>query len=242
MQKFGPRDFVIKLGTFGTVFTRGLPEDHQLRNPATARVFSAVISQGVVTESDFTSPADGDALQQCFRNGWLHTDKLPIGQPGEFGFFFTSPLHRWYVEWKLFDTLPAIPFEAVDILKFVVDVVSKFSPHLLSAKRRIGPGGIWRPPEAQYQDEFYRGCHRCSNGSLVTFPEFGTAKGRVDFYIPSKQWGVELLRDGDRLSQHCGQFSKSGTYTTTLPLSDYIILDCRTTRPTLPHPSKCICF
>jgi len=54
--------------------------------------------------------------------------------------------------------------------------------------------------EAQYQDEFYRCCHTHSNGSLVTFPEFGTAKGRVDFYIPAKQWGVELLRDGDQLA------------------------------------------
>jgi len=45
---------------------------------------------------------------------------------------------------------------------------------------------------------------------------------------------VELLRDGDGLAQHSGRFSQSGSYA-TLPLDDYIILDCRTTRPMRKH-------
>jgi hypothetical protein len=75
--------------------------------------------------------------------------------------------------------------------------IARFPRRLLSTKRRIGPGCIQRPPErrtrldigpqAQYQDEFYHCCHAYSNGSLITFPEFGTAKRRVDFYIPSRQ-------------------------------------------------------
>jgi hypothetical protein len=98
---------------------------------------------------------------------------------------------------------------------------------------------IQQPPEAQYQDEFYRSCHAYSDGLLRTFPEFGTTKGRADFYIPSMQWGVELVREGDRLEQHSGRFSRSGSYASTLLLSDYIILDFRNTRPEHPHPSKC---
>lgn len=74
----------------------------------------------------------------------------------------------------------------------------------------------------------------------MTFPEFGTGKGRVDFYIPSRRWDVELLRDGDRLDQHHGRFSDSGSYGTTLALEDYIVLDCRYTVPRYPHRSMCI--
>ena len=51
---------------------------------------------------------------------------------------------------------------------------------------------------------FYRCCHTLSNGSLVTFPEFGTAKGLgcVDFYIPARHWGTKLLLgDGDQLEK-----------------------------------------
>ena len=111
---------------------------------------------------------------------------------------------------------------------------------MLSTTRRVSSGGyVQRPPEAQYQDEFYRCCHTLSNGSLVTFPEFGTAKGRVDFYIPAKEWGVELLRDGDQLAQHAGRFSSlTGSYVTTLSLKDYIILDCCTTQPRTCYPRK----
>jgi hypothetical protein len=204
-----------------------------------ARVFSSVLSTGVVTDAEFTAEDDKAALSQCFHTGWLHTDKLDhIGRPDEFGYFFASPLHRWYIEWKLQDIFPATPLKAVDILEFIIGVIAEFSPSKLSTERRMGPGGIQRPPEAQYQDEFYRCCHTYSSGSLLTFPEYGTAaKGRVDFYIPTKQWGVELLRDGDRLAQHSGRFSPtSGSYETTPHLSDYIILDCRVTTPTVAHP------
>ena len=97
-------------------------------------------------------------------------------------------------------------------------------------------GYVQQPPEAQYQDEFYRSCHICLEGSLVTFPEFGTAKGWVDFYIPSKKWGVELLCDSDQLAQHSGRFSALGSYTTQLELLDYIILDCCKTCPRVRHP------
>jgi len=64
----------------------------------------------------------------------------------------------------------------IDILKFVIDVI-------FSAPRRIDLGRVQDPPEAHYQDELYRCCHTHSNGSLVTIPQFGTAEGRVDFYI-----------------------------------------------------------
>jgi hypothetical protein len=142
-----------------------------------------------------------------------------------------------FVEWKLQLLVPPKPIESNSILHFVLDVITRFSPDLLSAERRISAGCIQRLPEAQYRDEFYRCCH----GSLITLPEYGSAQGRVDFYIPSKDWGVELLRDGNQLGEHWGRFSsESGSYGTTMSLSDFIILDCRNTRPMCKHPSMCI--
>ena len=80
-------------------------------------------------------------------------------------------------------------FQANSLLDFVIDVFHLFSPRLLSAERKIGPSCIQRLPEAQYQDELYRCCHTLSKGSVVTFPEFGTAKGRVDFIFLPKAGG-----------------------------------------------------
>ena len=218
------------------VFRRGLPPDDALRVPAVACVFSAVLCTGSVQSTDFTAEDNSSALQLCFSEGWLHTDYID----NKTQYFFPSSLHRWYVEWKLWGVLDTT-FHASNILDFVIDVISIFSPQMLLTTRRVSAAGHQRSPQAQYQYEFYRCCHTRSNGSLVTFPEFGTAKGRVEFYIPAKQWGVELVRDGDRLAQHSGRFSsQTGTYGTTLPLTDHIILDCRTTTPRLPQPGRII--
>jgi len=116
--------------------------------------------------------------------------------------------------------------------------MSCFSPTRLAETRRLASGGSQQIPEAHYQDEFYMNCHICSKGSILSFPECGTMEGRVDFYIPAKEWGVELLREGDRLAQHSGRFSSNGSYQKDLSLSDYIILDCRQTYPKVPHPCK----
>jgi hypothetical protein len=173
-------------------------------------------------------------LDRCHRSGWLHADQI---LPGIVGYTFPTPLHRWFVEWKLFGSTATTPTQAT-ILEFSIEVIRRFSPLNLSNERRIGAGFIQRPPEAQYQDEFYRCCHELSKGSTVFFPEFGGEKGRVDFYIPSMKWGVELLRDGNALQEHCGRFSTTGKYTKTLDVVDYIILDFRNTNVTAKHPSS----
>jgi hypothetical protein len=86
------------------IFGREPPSDGDLKAPAVARVFSSVLRTGSVADIDFTSEDDTSTLQQCFRNGWLHTDKfLDDG----IKYFFPSSLHRWYVEWKLWDVASA---------------------------------------------------------------------------------------------------------------------------------------
>jgi hypothetical protein len=231
---------VEKLEKSSCISMRGFLPNKELQDASIARIFSAVLCTGVVMDSDFTTDDEKKALSQCFHSGWLHTDKLDdVGRRYKFGYFFASSLHHWYVEWKLWDNIPGIPFIATNILDFVVDVIHEFSPCLLTTEQMIGPSYIQSLPKAQYQDKFYHCCHSRANGSLVTFPEFGISQsGRADFYIPAKQWGVELLRNGDQLEQHSGRFSQSESYETVLPLSNYIILDCRDTRPTTPYPCK----
>jgi len=237
MAKVSPHQLLKRLNSTG-IFKRGLPLNTDLQDPATARIFSAVLRRGFVKNNDPNLQSDEKAaIKQCYRNGWLHADLVD----GTIGYFFSSPLHSWYIEWKLWGSVDQIQaeFQANNLLELVINVIRLFSPSHLSTKRRLGPGCIQRPPEAQYQDELYRCCHAFSEGLLLTLPEFGSAKGRVDFYVPAKHWGIELVRDGDRLASHWGRFSNGGSYTVSLPLTDYIIVDCRTTRPRQGHPRKC---
>ena len=80
--------------------------------------------------------------------------------------------------------------------------IKHFSPLNFSFKRIVGAYYFQTLPEAPYQDGFYRCFHDLTTGSLNTLSEFGRADGWVDLPIPSKKWGVELLRDGQLLSNN----------------------------------------
>ena len=187
----------------------------------------------------FPEAEEHAALMRCFAQGWLHTDK-GVSRDAEFaGYFFASTLHRLFVEWKLSGQNP-IPIQAPSLQEFVIQIIQRFSPRNLSQPRMVGPYYFQSLPEAQYHDEFYRCCYDLTTGSLATLSEFGTAHGRVDFYIPSKKWAVELLRDGQLLEQHHNRFSSTGQYGMTLDIDDYIVLDLRTKNVVRAHPCKSI--
>jgi hypothetical protein len=130
------------------------------RGSQSAHVFLSVLRTGSVADTDCTSEDDTSALQQCFRDGWLHTDMFV---DDDVKYFFLSSLHRWY-EWKLWDVADtdadgatSDSFDCADILDLVINVISTFSPARVSdsTPRRdadtdtdiISPGGVRRPPD-----------------------------------------------------------------------------------------------
>ena len=223
-----------------SIFRRGLPDNDALQIPAVARVLRTALRDNVIMDAMFPGAEGSAALKRCFVQGWLHADKGVSKEPEIAGYFFASPLHRSFVEWKLSGQNPAVPIQAPNLLEFVIQVIKCFSPLNLSYPRIIGPYYFQTLPEAQYQDEFYRCCYDLTTGVLATLSEFGTADGRIDFYIPSKKWGVELLRDGQLLEQHNNRFSCTGQYGMTLDIDEYIVLDFRKKKVVQVHPRKSI--
>ncbi|RUP43812.1 hypothetical protein BC936DRAFT_136697 [Jimgerdemannia flammicorona] len=74
-------------------------------------------------------------------------------------------------------------------------------------------------------------------------PDVGSvfgSDGFLDFYVNGKgySWGVELLREGDRMHGHARSFEPGGEYN-KIPLTDYVIIDSRhenkTVQTPLPH-------
>ncbi|KIM26927.1 hypothetical protein M408DRAFT_24950 [Serendipita vermifera MAFF 305830] len=118
---------------------------------------------------------------------------------------------------------------------FAINVIRLFSHLQLSSPRRVSASNTHRPPEARFQDEFYRCCLDYSNGSLISFPGSGYENGRVDLYIPQKEWGLRLLRDGDTLENSSSRFAGPGAYA-KMTFNDYIILDFRQTQPQESYP------
>ena len=114
------------------------------------------------------------------------------------------------------------------------------SPGNLDAARPIGAAYIQRPTEGRHGDEFYRACSDYVASSILTLSEFGSSEGRIDFFVPSKRWGIEILRDGDQMEVHNDRFA-SGVYGKWIDggvMEDYIMLDFHRERPLVKHPGK----
>jgi hypothetical protein len=157
---------------------------------------------------------------------------------------FASPLLQQIWSWHL-QPSPDYKLPYPDIISFVKAAVELFRPsHLTKEGCRVGAYN-YRPSELQYQDEYYRCVHEVTKGNVRITPEyvaaFGTRAGRIDFFIPSKKWGIELTRDGSKLEEHASRFAEEGAYEKWLEGSDmldYVLLDFRDTKPVQPYPGK----
>jgi len=226
-----------------TVFGRGLPQGNVLReNPdMTAVMREAIRKESIVRSDDYlaSKPEDDDkrkaALRKIFRAGWLHTE-IRADIDGIL-YTFASPLHRRCIDWRLHGSPLESRIIEPNLFEFALAIIQRFSPQSLE-KREIGPKAQ-SIPEAQFQDEFYSASSKHAHGS-VSFPEFGTKDGRIDFFIRSKKWGIELLRDGNRLGQHVRRFTEGeyGKWIEREWISDYIIIDFRTRYPRSVHRGK----
>ena len=113
-------------------------------------------------------------------------------------------------------------------------VLRNFSrKNLLSSS--FSTSAISRPPEAQFQDEWYRAFYTAVGHGVAISSEWSSDQsGRIDFRVKDPAWGFELLRDGDRLGQHCDRFLAQGSYGRWIAqgfITDWIILDCRHSAP-----------
>lgn len=105
----------------------------------------------------------------------------------------------------------------------------------MGAVGRVGPSSKLTNPEAQFQDEFYRAFVDLVGPGVGISSEWSReGKGRIDFRLTERKWGIELLRDGDRLAEHCLRFLPTGSYGPWIQkglLEDWIIIDCRHSEP-----------
>jgi hypothetical protein len=120
----------------------------------------------------------------------------------------------------------------------------QFRPRQLSDPPR-SLAGKTLPLEDQYQKEFYRCLFTKLDGHVVISPEFvvkaGSRGETIDFLVARKKWGLELLRERDRLVEHMERFQPNGQYFSMIESRDmeqYIVLDFTVTRPTKPRPGN----
>ncbi|PKY00574.1 hypothetical protein P168DRAFT_293437 [Aspergillus campestris IBT 28561] len=176
-----------------------------------------------------------DGIRNCYESGWLHSEPLDA-DASSIVCVFPTRLHAKYVEHYLTASLVSFPIQRYPTIGDLSEAaLRRFSLRNLSSITRVGTGAVVRPVEACYQDEFYRCLHEVLGFSSNVSSEWsGGGNGRIDFRIADLAWGIELLRDGDRLDAHCSRFVDNGSYTRWIEqgeLRDWLIIDCRTSPP-----------
>jgi len=94
----------------------------------------------------------------------------------------------------------------------------------------LGVGTDELPLERTWQMEFYRiAWSHLPRGTYLSADVgsvFGS-NGQLDFYVNTqKKWGIELLREGSKISEHCERFSSKGIYA-SIPVKEFVVIDFR---------------
>ncbi|KAJ7709544.1 hypothetical protein B0H17DRAFT_1173753 [Mycena rosella] len=221
-------------------FSRGLPREETLRsvqNAVPVKYLRELLGPGAKTYEPSEVP---EAAREAHKHGWVAFREEHFPKPSII-VEFPSLFHRSRLSYLLHgvEELPAA-IEAMDLNTFVKEIVASFSARALCNPQRHTAGSQAPSiPEAQFQNEVYRAIYKVTNGGsgLWISPEFGTPQsstksGRIDFYLMgSKKWGIEILRDGDRLAEHARRFGPGEAYNVWLrtgQIAEYVILDFRT--------------
>ncbi|KAI9367007.1 hypothetical protein BJX61DRAFT_538402 [Aspergillus egyptiacus] len=158
---------------------------------------------------------DDAAMQKCYERGWVHRiaeGQIPLAHDVA---VLPSRLHEVWLEWFMGNK-------------------PKHLPDRFDHKPR--------PMEAQYLDEFYRAfCNVAGIGVPLCREWSRSGNSRVDFYIPQKQWAIELLRDYDQVDEHISRFYPGGKYFPWLQekkVVDWIIINCASCPPTRAYSEQ----
>jgi hypothetical protein len=102
-------------------------------------------------------------------------------------------------------------------LELALEAIKRFCPAQLSGPPRTydDKHGIL---EDQWQKELYRCLLPLLDRYVYVCPEFVVKRrkggGRVDFQLvgTGEKWAIELVRESDRLEEHCKRFQPGGAY------------------------------
>jgi len=208
---------------------RSLPKRRDLQKPENGDLVEllrrAVENYGI----EAFEPENIRGLEDAYRKGYLHATSTH-GE-GINLYSFPSLLHHRAVERLLFPS--ADDSIQCELKELCFAALEKFSPtSLQSHARKINriPGAT--RPEAQYAYELYRCLYVITGGKCIIHTEYSyTVEGRIDFFIKSRQWGIECIKDSDRMSNHENRFQGKGAYGSWGIVCDYVILNFCTKPP-----------
>ena len=224
-----------------TPFTDLLPSMETPPEPTVVQLLEILILNDGLVSTD-VPPGLWTGLKDCFAAGLIHSREIDDGAAV---YYLVSELHRWYCQRLLVPYTPQRALPHLNPISLAVDVIRQFrSTHLANLLQNTWARKTPSPPNA-YQMEFYRSLYTLAGGRMAASPELmaktGPGRGTMDFLLPDRKWGFELVRDQNRLPELVAGFlptDEDRYLFEDWTITDYVILDFTTTKPSEAHPGK----
>jgi hypothetical protein len=167
---------------------------------------------------------------------------------------FSSPLAlKYYSKWFFPNRSCTKPSS---LRSLIVNAIGNMSASLLQ-QSTVNQDDF--PKEATFQHLFMEGLALSTEPTCVICPELSKVfppptcasteriHGEVDFYLNGTlRWGLELLVNGDRITEHIDRFGSNGKYS-LLAVNDYAVIDFRGNKTgnvtnIVPNPKRITAF
>ena len=206
------------------------------------KTFEQLLSSRAVAVVDVVSDKELDLLkhhineqnisdQKCLRSLIM---KGMLVEKGDV-YKFSSPVMARYALQKIVGTpSKRAEKEPRSLEEFIIFVLSSLDyVHLKSSLGKTKSTGILL--ERAWQMEFYKTAIQCTPEGWYVSADVGSlfdSGGAIDFTVHSKDmkifWGIELMRESDRIKEHIGRFERDGRYNTLCKrFTDHCLVDFR---------------
>jgi len=190
--------------------------------PTTRKNFlREVLQQGGAVSMSSMIICDEEVLGDLVIGGYLvisATEQVEI----------TTPLLELILFNRLYQTVQEGTRDFATLEEFLLECLNQIPRDVLA--NSLGVGTDNRPLERTWQMEFYRIAWSLLPKGTYLSADVGSvfgSTGQLDFYVNTKKkWGIELLREGTSISEHCGRFSSKGIYA-FIPVKEFVVIDFR---------------
>jgi len=190
-------------------------------------LMKCLFNQSVSIQSQDLNQDERDCYQRLLKSGILTIGNDETPQ-------FSSPMaFKYYMAWLFPNRSGGNPSSIKELVK---NAIQNMSASVL--RQSVVEQGHF-PKEAIFQHLFMQGLAANTPPPCVICPELSHTfpssvsscthpiGGEVDFYLNGDlRWGLELLVNGDRLTEHLDRFGPKGKYF-NLNVKDYAVIDFR---------------
>jgi len=191
---------------------------------ATDTIFLQLAYDSIDDDSTFAIDTNSEEMQKA-----LHrlTRSGLVTYSGRSRLQFAAPVIRVIMGQRLYTSRLHLGTSSGDFEAFLSTSIERMRPSKLRQSLSRGTGRLY---ERAWQSEWMMAASSVIPVGHTISPDVGKlfgSSGFLDFYVNGGlNWGVEMMSEGRKKSEHVARFTQTGTYR-QIPFSEWAIIDFR---------------